>query len=163
MKSGKGTFDRPKFEAHGGNLGAVDVKFNAQGTRLTITSLDFGLSVFGIDAAGNAELLRNMSAGDSAKQYHDIGKIDFNPAAEDELLTGITSLKTLNVKTGTFTREFNKGSKCIQALTYAPSGLLCASGTIEGTVQVFDSNYEPVKQFADHSKGVRALKFSQNS
>ena len=82
---------------------------------------------------------------------------------ENELLTGILSLKTLDTSAGAFTREFNKGTKCIQALTYAPNGLLCASGTIDGTVSLFDENYELKKQFSDHSKGVRAIKFSQNS
>lgn len=140
------------------------MKINNLGNRLAVSSIDYGLSIYNIHPDNGLTHLTDINASDYGKQYHDIGKVDFNPTGDDELLTGILSLKTVDLKSGTFTKEFGMGSKAIQALAYAPNGLLCASGTIDGTVQVYDTrDYELKKTFSDHSKSVRAVKFSQNS
>ncbi len=68
LKSGISTFDKPKFEGQSTHLGAIDVKLNHQGTRLAVTSIDFGITVYGIDPEGKeVKLLRKMSAGDHGK------------------------------------------------------------------------------------------------
>ena len=48
LKNEVATIDKPKFEAKGDYLGAVDIKLNHMGNRLAVTSLDYALSVYNI-------------------------------------------------------------------------------------------------------------------
>ena len=47
----------------------------------------------------------------------DIWKVDFNPNG-NEIMSGALSLKVFDISNGEIIREFNKGSKFIQALAY---------------------------------------------
>lgn len=157
QKSDVMTLDRPKFEMPSGqNLGAVDIKFNHLGNRLAVSTIDNALKIYNLHPDDGLIHYKDLHRSDS----YDIGKFDFNPNG-NEILTGSLSLKTYDIQTGEITKEFNKGSKLINSVGYAPNGLLSACGTIDGTVSLFDMRtFETKKVFVDHARSVRALKFT---
>jgi len=131
------SLDKPKFKVPGVELGPVDIKFNHLGNRIGVSSLDNSLRIFNIHQDSGVNLYKEVELpGPSG-----VWKIDFNPNG-NEILTGTLSLQTLDITSGTKTNEFNQ-SKFIHSLAYAPSGLFCACGNIDGIVQIIDlRNFE---------------------
>jgi WD40 repeat protein len=56
-------------------------------------------------------------------------------------------------------------NKYINCMDYAKSGKLAAIGDIDGAVKVFDTETKSLvgKQFNNHGRGVKCLKFSPDS
>jgi WD40 repeat protein len=159
LKEGLTTFDKPKYQAQSPNLGALDMKINGAGTRLAVSSIDFAVSIFNIHSESGLTHYKSIDGSSMS------GKLDFNPNDGEEILTGALSLKTIDIKSGMVTKEFGKDQKAIQSVSYSPNGLLCATGTIDGAINIFDcKTFELKKSFIEcHTKNVRAVKFSQNS
>ncbi|CDW86504.1 wd repeat domain 61 [Stylonychia lemnae] len=159
LQNAESTLDKPKFIHQGRGLGSVDVKINQLGNRVAVSTLDYILQIYNLHPESGLTPYEEIQKND----LYDIWKIDFNPSG-NEIMTGTLSMKIFDVSTGNMTREFNKGSKFIQALAYSPNGQLCASGNIDGVVQLFDTRtYERKENFQNHGRAVRALKFSSNS
>lgn len=135
----------------------VDIKFNHLGNRIAATSIESSLKIFNIQQEGGLTLYKEIS------QASDVWKVEFNPNG-NELLYGTLSMKVLDISSGEVTKEFGQSSKFIYAHSYSPNGLLCANGTVDGTVNLFDlRNYELKARFENHGKAVRCLEFNPSS
>ena len=95
------TIDKPKFEAKGSNLGAVDIKINHLGNRLAVSSIDYSLSIYNIHQETGLTHFRDIQSFDK----FDVSKIDFTPSG-NEIISGTQSLKLYDITTGRVTREF---------------------------------------------------------
>ena len=113
LRAATTTIDKPKFTIQSNNLGAIDVKINHLGNRIAVSSLDYVLSIYNLHPESGLTLYKEIQKMDQ----FDIQKIDFNPSG-NEIMSGILSLKIFDISTGEVTKEFNKGSKFISALTY---------------------------------------------
>jgi hypothetical protein len=74
------TLDQPRkgFEVHASTLGTVDLKINAAGNRLAVSSIDYGLSIYNINEKGLSLYRENTNT----MGKFDATKIDFNPVAD---------------------------------------------------------------------------------
>ena len=102
------------IEARGDYLGVVDIKINHLSNRLAATSIDYALSVYNIHPESGLSHYKDIQS------YHciDAAKIDFNPQIGNEILTGTTSLKVIDITTDKTVTEFNKGTKAVESLSY---------------------------------------------
>ena len=91
------------------------MKINPLGNRLAVSSIDYALSIYNIHKESGLTHYRDIQS--AASEILDVGKIAFNPIG-NEILTGIMSLKTIDITTGEVTKEFNKGTKAIMSIAY---------------------------------------------
>eukprot|EP00347_Sterkiella_histriomuscorum_P006397 403352918 len=159
LRTGESTIDKPKFSIQGEALGAVDVKINHLGNRVAVSTLDQTLQIYNLHPESGLTPYKEIQRSDLL----DIWKIEFNPNG-NEIISGALSCKVFDISSGEMTREFNKGSKFIQAIAFSPNGLNFACGNIDGVVELYDmQSYERKEAFLNHGKAVRCLKFSPNN
>lgn len=103
LAKGVDKIDKPKFEAKGTGLGAVDIKINQLGNRIAVSSIDYQLAIFNLHQESGLTHYKDIQRFDSML---DVNKIDFNPSGS-EILTGMLSLKLIDVASGSVIKEFN--------------------------------------------------------
>ena len=88
------TLDKPKpgFQVQAEKMfGGVDIKINSQGNRLAVSSIDYGMSIYNIDAEKGLTHYR-----DTQREQFDASKIEFTPSG-NEILSGSLSLKIFDI------------------------------------------------------------------
>ena len=113
MEDLKSGLDKPKFEAQGSNLGAVDIKIDFSANRLAVSSIDYSLSIYNVHPESGLTHYKDTQKFD----HFDVNKIDFNPNG-NEIISGIQSLKVYDIGAGTVTKEFNKKVSAISSVAY---------------------------------------------
>lgn len=93
VSGGSNTLDKPKFEVEGAvEIGPVDVKFNPNGNRVAISSVNNALKVFNIQ--DDKCTLHKELSGEKAQAW----KLDWHPEGT-EILTGQLGIRTFGVDT----------------------------------------------------------------
>ena len=88
------TLDKPKpgFQVQAEKMfGGVDIKINSQGNRLAVSSIDYGMSIYNIDAEKGLTHYR-----DTQREQFDASKVEFTPSG-NEILSGSLSLKIFDI------------------------------------------------------------------
>ncbi|CAI2374906.1 unnamed protein product [Moneuplotes crassus] len=155
-------FKKPLATIEGLSLGASCLKFNSDGTRLVITSLDSKIRVYDIHEEEGA---KEVSSHDM--DAISLFKFDYHPSRE-EILHGTLSLSCLGLdsEAPAELQEFRNDCQFINVQKYSKNGELCACGDIDGGMHFYKFTTEGASHggsFPHHGKAIRDIAFSNDN